>query len=255
MITYKCPKCGTVSERSTCGQCGERTNAESRLYWCPNCNIPLYDIHCECCGGNAIEFAADVRPVFPEERLLIEILTGEPFAYANSSVWASSGDRIMLMGRGSHSQLLSTAMQMLTRYDSSGIGWHRKTVMRRLISILIVLFKQTKRGYTLSKPRLFTVSATKDQCEFFDKLKEIVNWQGEERIDVTGKIDLALEDEDGTWRIIDYKTDHMLPVDNGSKTAFHERLNRQYSSQLELYKIVLQYLAGKEVKEACLLSV
>lgn len=117
------------------------------------------------------------------------------------------------------------------------------------------MFRRMIKGAKLYPEIPFTVSATKDQCEFFDKLKEIVNWQGEERIEVTGKIDLALEDEDGTWRIIDYKTDHMLPVDNGSKTAFHERLNRQYSSQLELYKIVLQYLAGKEVKEACLLSV
>ena len=87
------------------------------------------------------------------------------------------------------------------------------------------------------------------------KLKEIINWQGEERIEVTGKIDLALEDEDGTWRIIDYKTDHMLPVDNGSKAAFHERLEQQYSSQLETYKIVMEYLTGKPVKEAKLLSV
>ena len=99
MITYKCPKCGTVSERSVCGRCGERTNAESRLYWCLNCNIPLYNHRCECCGGDAIEFAADVRPVFPEERLLVEILIGEPFAYANSSVWASSGDRYYVDGK------------------------------------------------------------------------------------------------------------------------------------------------------------
>ena len=99
MITYTCPNCGTTSERSICAQCGERTDAESRLFWCPNCNIPLYDHHCECCGGDGIEFAADVRPVFPEERLLVEILMGKPFAFSNSSVWASSGDRYYVDGK------------------------------------------------------------------------------------------------------------------------------------------------------------
>jgi len=33
---------------------------------------------------------ADLRPVFPEERLLFEILQGKPFAHINDSVWASN---------------------------------------------------------------------------------------------------------------------------------------------------------------------
>ena len=33
---------------------------------------------------------ADLRPVFPEERLLLEILQGKPLAYVNDSVWASN---------------------------------------------------------------------------------------------------------------------------------------------------------------------
>lgn len=99
MITYSCPKCGITSERSSCRQCGERTIAESRLYWCPTCNVPLYDHHCECCDEDGVEFAADVRPVFPEERLLVEILIGKPFAFAKSSVWASSGDRYYVDGK------------------------------------------------------------------------------------------------------------------------------------------------------------
>ncbi len=89
----------------------------------------------------------------------------------------------------------------------------------------------------------------------FDAIKEIVNIQSEERIEVTGKIDLAIEDKDGSWRIVDYKTDHMLPADHGSKEAFHARLEQQYGNQLEIYKAVLQELTGKPVKEAMLLSI
>ena len=80
-------------------------------------------------------------------------------------------------------------------------------------------FRKLIKGAKLYPEIPFTISARKDQGELYDKLKEIVNVQGEDRIEVTGKIDLALEDEDGTWRILDYKTDHMLPVDNGSKEA------------------------------------
>ena len=35
--------------------------------------------------------AADLRPVFPEERLLLELLLGKkPFSYVDKSVWASN---------------------------------------------------------------------------------------------------------------------------------------------------------------------
>ncbi len=61
--------------------------------------------------------------------------------------------------------------------------------------------------------------------------------------------------EDGSWRILDYKTDRMLPADHGSREAFRARLEQQYGSQLEIYKAVLQELTGKPVREAMLLSV
>ena len=116
-------------------------------------------------------------------------------------------------------------------------------------------FRKMIKGAKLYPEIPFIVSASKDQGDLYEKLKEIVRVQGEDRIEITGKIDLALEDEDGTWRILDYKTDHMIPVDNGSKEAFHERLNQQYGNQLEIYKAVLQHLTGKLVKEAMLLSI
>ena len=116
-------------------------------------------------------------------------------------------------------------------------------------------FGQMIKGVKLYPEIPFTISARKGQGELYDKLKEIVNIQDEERIEVTGKIDLAIEDKDGSWRIVDYKTDHMLPADHGSKEAFHARLEQQYGNQLEIYKAVLQELTGKPVKEAMLLSI
>lgn len=116
-------------------------------------------------------------------------------------------------------------------------------------------FRKLIGGSKLYPEIPFTISARKGQGELYDRLKEIVNMQDEERIEVTGKIDLAIEDKDGSWRIVDYKTDHMLPADHGSKEAFRARLEQQYGSQLEIYKAVLRELTGKPVREATLLSI
>ena len=116
-------------------------------------------------------------------------------------------------------------------------------------------FRKLIQGCKLYPEIPFTVSARKGQGELYDRLKEHVRVQGEDRIEVNGKIDLALEDKDGSWRIVDYKTDHMIPADHGSKEAFHARLELQYGNQLEIYKAVVQELTGKQVKEAMLVSI
>ena len=48
----------------------------SRLYWCKQCNIPLYDKVCGCCKQKGVAFAKDCRIVFPEEKLLLELILG-----------------------------------------------------------------------------------------------------------------------------------------------------------------------------------
>ena len=39
-----------------------------------------------------MKFTPDARPVFPEERLLLEILLGKPLAFINDSVWNGVGN-------------------------------------------------------------------------------------------------------------------------------------------------------------------
>lgn len=80
MIKYICKKCNINTETSVCPVCGERAEMESSsIYWCDTCNIPLYDEICPMCGKKAHRIGSDLRPVFPEERLLLEIMIGEPF--------------------------------------------------------------------------------------------------------------------------------------------------------------------------------
>lgn len=100
MIKYNCPKCNIDTEFSICPNCGERTEiAESSVYWCDDCNIPLYDEVCPLCGKKARRLCSDIRPVFPEERLLLELMLGEPFKYKNDSVWNAAGNYYFVNGK------------------------------------------------------------------------------------------------------------------------------------------------------------
>ena len=83
-----------------CPVCGGRTELEeSSIFWCDDCNIPLFEENCPSCGKRARRIGSDIRPVFPEERLLLEILIGEPFKYKESSVWNASGNHYYADGK------------------------------------------------------------------------------------------------------------------------------------------------------------
>ena len=99
MIKYFCKNCNINVESSECSICGARTKVESKLYWCSNCNIPVYDEVCPICGCRGEYFTSDARPVFPEERLLIEIMIGKPFCFVKDSVWNGSGNRYYINGK------------------------------------------------------------------------------------------------------------------------------------------------------------
>lgn len=99
MINYKCEKCNIECETSICPICGERTIGKSKIFWCEICNIPIYHEKCSCCGSHGKYISTDIRPVFPEERLLLEILIDEPFKFSKNSVWNAQGNRYVIDGK------------------------------------------------------------------------------------------------------------------------------------------------------------
>lgn len=110
MIIYTCnnkdsktgnnlPCTGRRCETSICPECGGRADASSRIYWCSECQIPLYEETCSICGGKGTYITTDIRPVFPEERLLVEIILGEPFCYEKMSVWNGTGNHYYVNGK------------------------------------------------------------------------------------------------------------------------------------------------------------
>lgn len=79
----------------------------AQVNWCASCRIPVFyetdsvgsGCKCPLCHGKTEYLSSDLRPVFPEERLLLELLLGkEPFSLAFSSVW-NSANRYYINGK------------------------------------------------------------------------------------------------------------------------------------------------------------
>lgn len=68
---------------------------KTRVYWCKSCKIPVISDSSDkaasykLCGNTAKYMYSDVRPVFPEERLLIELIFDKPFEFVKKSVWCN----------------------------------------------------------------------------------------------------------------------------------------------------------------------
>ena len=101
MIIYSCSNCNDLEcETSICPVCNNRTQIKkSEIYWCKHCNIPLYNKICSCCNEEANYIGTDIRPVFAEERLLLECIRNKPFEFANHSVWNISGNKYIVDGK------------------------------------------------------------------------------------------------------------------------------------------------------------
>ena len=93
-----CRNCNIEVNQQTCPVCGRDTveDVPVEVYWCSSCRVPvLQEVSqpdkgiCPRCGGKMKYLTADLRPVFPEERTLVEILLDrEPNEYLEKSVWA-----------------------------------------------------------------------------------------------------------------------------------------------------------------------
>jgi phosphoadenosine phosphosulfate reductase len=94
-----CKTCNIETNDTTCPICGAVTveDIPTEIYWCSHCQTPIIQEEnqadkgiCPLCGQPTKYMAKDLRPVFPEERLLIEILLNKkPHQHVEDSVWAA----------------------------------------------------------------------------------------------------------------------------------------------------------------------
>ena len=93
-----CKNCNLETNEMHCTVCGSETieDVPVEIYWCKDCTIPIIHLSiaadkgiCPICGQKTHHLSSDLRPVFPEERLLLAILLEkEANEYMNRSVWA-----------------------------------------------------------------------------------------------------------------------------------------------------------------------
>lgn len=93
-----CRNCNMETNEKYCPVCGEETveDLPTEVYWCNDCKIPIIQNTnqsdkgiCPICGRKTKYLTTDLRPVFPEERLLLEILLEkEPNELVQKSVWS-----------------------------------------------------------------------------------------------------------------------------------------------------------------------
>lgn len=92
-----CSNCNKEVLDEICPDCGEKAQFDTpvEIYWCPECKVPIIKEidsinkdECPLCHGSTFYLSRDLKPVFPEERLLLEALKGEPLSYKDLSVWS-----------------------------------------------------------------------------------------------------------------------------------------------------------------------
>lgn len=107
-------------------QCGEKPVMSMTLYWCSKCNVPMYEEYCPECGSKGEYIATDIRPVFPEEKVLLALLLDkeDPLCFENSSVWNNTnyyfidGERLQVSIKEFNSKSLEAIKVIKKKYDT-----------------------------------------------------------------------------------------------------------------------------------------
>ncbi len=127
MIEKICPihNVPVFGEKCPMRECEARPIVSTTVYWCAKCRIPSFEKTCAVCGDGCGYMATDVRPVFPEEKLLLGILLDEddPHFLENASVWNSSsgyyvdGRRVELAVQEINAMPLDQVAKIKSKYD------------------------------------------------------------------------------------------------------------------------------------------
>lgn len=127
MIEKICPihNVPVFGEKCPMRGCGARPIVSTTVYWCAKCQVPSFEKTCAVCGDGCGYMATDVRPVFPEEKLLLGILmdVDDPHSLENASVWNSSsgyyvdGRRVELAVKEINAMPLKHVAKIKSKYD------------------------------------------------------------------------------------------------------------------------------------------
>lgn len=182
MIKYICRKCDNLEcDTSTCPICGERTELiESSIFFCPKCNVPTFDANCECCHSKCERIGSDIRPVFAQERLLLEVLQNKPLEYAEKSIWCTGGSNYIVNGKRVRLSFADLSkhkpeevIEKLNKYEES----NRKYVERDKDNEIINRFIQCNR-YRLNQITTEAIDYIKKIADKFTDDSMFISFSG-----------------------------------------------------------------------------
>ncbi len=127
MIEKICPvhNVPVYAEKCSLPGCDARPIVSTTVYWCKKCGVPSFFPKCACCGDTCEYIATDMRPVFPEEKLLLAILWNydSPLDLDDHSVWNSNngyfvdGEKKELVIKEINALPLSRIREIKKKYD------------------------------------------------------------------------------------------------------------------------------------------
>ncbi len=94
----------------------------AKVYWCPNCNIPLVSSKCYKCGGEGIEVKlrepADARIAFPRDIEIAKEAFKEKFGTERGFERIANSSKIILLNKTTH---IDDAKEMVINGNNAGI--------------------------------------------------------------------------------------------------------------------------------------
>ena len=190
-----CRDCAIETNEKTCPVCGHITEEDIpvEIMWCSDCKVPIIRAVnaqeksiCPLCGGKTHHLSADLRPVFPEERLLLELLLDKPpHEFIQKSVWAANsryyidGKPIAFSSKTFQNANTDVIIQKLKRYSSDNSYQRFEKDIRKFV------LANNERLLALKDEAFAFV---RNAAEKFDEEKIIVSFSGGKDSTVTADI-------------------------------------------------------------------
>lgn len=190
-----CRNCNIETNEKCCPVCGEATieDIPVEIYWCNDCNIPIIQSTnqvdkgtCPICGGKTKYLTTDLRPVFPEERLLLEILLNKaPNTYADKSVWCANS-RYYIDGKS-----VSIPSSVFQTADTDAIREkieeHKDEISYEYFDTIIDRFDRANRD-RLNELKDEAFSFVRDTAAKFDEERIVISFSGGKDSTVTADV-------------------------------------------------------------------
>lgn len=178
MIKYICKKCNELEcESSVCPNCNGRTELISTsVFYCKHCNAPSFYDRCTICNSDCELVGSDLRPVFPQERLLLEILIGEPFKYAKDAVWNVGSNHYIINGSKKNFQYkelrennkVEDVIEKLNKYSPDNLIYEENYYNSETVQNFIRMNKGRLNYITYEAIEYIrTIAQDKDESEMF----------------------------------------------------------------------------------------